>query len=263
MDKRKTGRSKFVQTILAAMLATVSASGWAQVANTATGPNKIYIEQVGNTNTITLEQVGGTNGIGGTASTNGAWDAPSSSNYATITGSSNILAMLQHGDNNLGQYNIRGNNNNYSSTVTGSGNKTKLDIGDVNNASNLRNLITEIITGDNNTVKQTVIGNDITSTLTILGNTNEIIKELKSTNGVSDINITGGNNKLDIQQVDASGSNGHNLKQVIIGDYNSIVTQQQGTNDTTVDIKTTGSHNTITVRTSSSAIISPVTAVAR
>ena len=47
------------------------------------------------------------------------------------------------------------------------------------------------------------------------------------------------------------------------GNYNSISTQQQGSNDTTVNIKTTGNHNTITVRTSSSSIASPVSAVAR
>jgi hypothetical protein len=47
------------------------------------------------------------------------------------------------------------------------------------------------------------------------------------------------------------------------GDYNSTTVQQQGFNDTTVNIATTGSHNTITVRTSSAAIASPATAIAR
>jgi hypothetical protein len=47
------------------------------------------------------------------------------------------------------------------------------------------------------------------------------------------------------------------------GDYNSITTQQQGFNDTTVNIKTTGDHNTITVRTSSTSIVNPVSAIAR
>lgn len=253
----------FTKTVITVLLASIAASGWAQVSNTATGPNKVYIEQIGSSNTITLEQVGGTNGIGGTASTNGAWDAPSSSNYATVTGNSNVIGITQRGNNNLGQYNVRGNNNNYTSSVTGSDNKTKLDIGDVNNASNLRNIVTETITGDSNTVKQAVIGNDIKSTLTITGNANEVTKELKSTNGTSDISITGNSNKLDIQQVDSAGANGHYLKQVIAGDYNSVVTQQQGNNDTSVDIKATGSHNTITVRTSSSSIVGPSTAVAR
>jgi len=76
--------------------------------------------------------------------------------------------------------------------------------------------------------------------------------------------ITGDNNKLDIEQLDASGANGHNLKKVIQGNTNSIVTQQQGINDTTIDIKATGDSNTITIRTSSaSTIANPKTAVAR
>jgi hypothetical protein len=63
--------------------------------------------------------------------------------------------------------------------------------------------------------------------------------------------------------VDAAGANGHYLKQVVAGDFNSVTTQQQGSNDTTVDIRATGSHNTITVRTSSSTIASPATAIVR
>jgi hypothetical protein len=258
MNTRMTGVSKLSSKLLTAcVLSTLAWSTVTVAQSAATGPNKVYIEQVGNTNTITIEQVGGTNSIGGTANA-----TPSSTNYATITGSSNVLAMVQTGDNNLGQYNIKGSNNTYTSTVTGTGNKTKLNAGD-QNTNTLRSVITETISGDDNTVIQTVVGSDITSTLAITGNTNEVTKVLKSTNGISDISITGGNNKLDIEQVDASGANGHNLKQFIAGDYNSIVTQQQGTNDTTVDIKTTGSHNTITVRTSSSAIVTPGTAVAR
>ena len=63
--------------------------------------------------------------------------------------------------------------------------------------------------------------------------------------------------------VDAAGAGGHYLKQVIAGDFNSVSTQQQGSNDTTVDIRATGSHNTITVRSSSGIIANPITAIAR
>lgn len=224
----------------------------------ATGPNKVYIEQLGNSNTVTIDQTGGTNNVGGISNT-----TPSSSNYATINGSSNLLALAQTGNNNLAQYHIRGNNNVYTSTTVGSNNKTYLNVGDSSNPNNLRNTITETITGDSNTIIQNVIGNDIVSTLSVTGNTNEVTKELKSSRGTSDITILGNNNKLDIQQLDSAGAAGHYLKQEVTGDYNSIVTQQQGSNDTTVDIKTTGSHNTITVRSSNAAIVGPMTAVAR
>lgn len=227
-------------------------------AQTATGPNNVYIEQIGNTNAITIEQVGGTNNIGGVDNT-----TPSDTNYATITGNTNTVTVTQTGDNNLGQYNIRGNDNTYTSTVTGQNNNSKLTVGTVDNPTNLRNTVTETVTGDNNTVVQVVIGNDINSTLSITGNTNEVNKELKSTRGVSNIVVLGSNNKLDAQQLDTAGAVGHNLQQTVTGDFNSIVTQQQGTNDTTVDIQTTGNHNTITVRSSSGVIVGPLTAVAR
>lgn len=253
------------------MLAFVSTVAFA-VDNTATGPNKVYIEQIGNTNTITIEQVGGTNnvgGINGTTSVSGSDhltthtpDAPSSLNYATVNGNTNVLALTQTGNNNSAQYNIKGNQNTYTSTVVGNGNKTKLKAGDANTA-NLRNTITEAITGNTNLSIQTLLGNDITSSTTVTGNNNEITQDLKSSNGSSTNAITGHNNVVFTEQLDSAGANGHVLNNVIAGDYNSVMTQQQGSNDTTVDIKTTGDHNTITVRTSSSAIVNPVTAIAR
>ena len=75
--------------------------------------------------------------------------------------------------------------------------------------------------------------------------------------------VTGSYNVMNFQQTDAAGANGHVLVNTVSGDYNSITTQQQGTNDTTVNINTTGSHNTITVRTSSATIVSPGLAIAR
>jgi hypothetical protein len=108
-----------------------------------------------------------------------------------------------------------------------------------------------------------MIGNNITSSTVLLGSSNQVTKELKSSNGTSDIDVTGNSNIFNIQQVDAAGANGHYLKQVVAGDFNSVTTQQQGSNDTTVDIRATGSHNTITVRTSSGTIASPATAIVR
>ena len=228
-----------------------------QVLTPSTGPNTVYVEQLGSSNVVTIEQVGGSNKVGGTANT-----TPSDTNYATINGSSNTVTVTQTGDSNLSQYNIKGNNNAYSSTLTGTGNTTTMTMGS-QSTNTLRSSATEVILGSNNTVLQNIIGNDINSLLNITGNYNEVTKNLLSSNGSSSVTISGGNNKIDAQQTDAAGSGGHVLVQNIVGDYNSIVTQQQGTNDTTVNIATNGSHNAITVRTSSSAIVLPVTAVAR
>jgi hypothetical protein len=110
---------------------------------------------------------------------------------------------------------------------------------------------------------QTVVGSDITSTTTIGGNSNQVVKELKSTNGTSTLSITGNSNVIDAQQVDSAGASGHALTQVVAGSFNSITTQQQGFNDTTINTRTTGDNNTITIRTSSATITNSKTAVAR
>jgi hypothetical protein len=241
-------------------------------ADNATNPNLVYIEQVGNTNTITIEQVGGTNNVGGSNGnisvsnsdniTTLTPDAPSSLNYGSINGSSNTATITQHGTNNWAQYNIKGGNNQYTSAVSGNDNMSKLLLGDAN-TNNLRNIISETITGNTNLILQTLLGSDITSTIVTTGNSNQITNNLKSANGKSNIAIAGNTNILIDEQLDSAGAFGHDLKQYIAGDYNSNIVQQQGTNDTTVDIRTTGDHNTVTVRTSSSAIVNPQTAIAR
>lgn len=244
---------------------------FAALATDATGPNKVYIEQVGNSNLITIEQVGGTNSVGGTAGsvavdTDGVSTltvtAASSTNYGTITGSSNQVTITQHGDANSAQYNIKGGQNVYSSTVTGNGNQTKLSIGDTN-TNGLRNNVSESITGNTNMLITNMVGSDNTMSTTIGGNSNQITNTVTTSNADITHTISGGNNVLNAQQIDAAGSAGHSLTTYTSGNYNSITTQQQGTNDTTIDIKTTGDHNTITVRSSSSTIATPVSAIAR
>jgi hypothetical protein len=272
MEQRIKGAGKLSRKVLTILaLAAIPMSGIA-VAQSATGPNKVYIEQVGNTNTITIEQVGGTNNVGGT---NGVItvaslthlttllpEAPSSSNYATISGNNNILGITQTGNNNSAQYNIKGNNNTYSSTVTGNDNQTNLRMGDANTNTTLSH-VSETISGDTNTIIQTVVGNNINSTTSINGNNNQVTNSLLSTNGSVSNTIQGSFNVIDSQQIDSAGANGHQLVLNTIGSYNSITTQQQGFNDTTVNIATNGSNNTITVRSSSAAIVDPKTAIAR
>ena len=52
---------KSLISLVALMFVT---SAWA--VDATTGPNSVYVEQIGNTNTVTIEQVGGTNTVGGT-----------------------------------------------------------------------------------------------------------------------------------------------------------------------------------------------------
>jgi hypothetical protein len=280
MKNRMTGGSGLSRKLLTVMLLSYATISGAQ---TATGPNKVYIEQVGSSNTITIEQVGGSNNVGGitgtssvsTASGQGVTpvvyggittltpDAPSSTNYGTITGSTNTVNITQTGNANSSQYNIRGSNNSYTTNMLGNGNQTRLTIGRVDSATNSQNVITEQILGNNNMIIQDLVGSTITTNTVLDGDNNQVTSSLLSSRG-SVSNVANGNsNVFNIQQMDAAGANGHVLAMMTTGDYNSITTQQQGTNDTTVNIQTQGSNNTITVRTSSSTIVSPATAIAR
>ena len=238
----------------------------------STGVNNVYIEQVGNANTIVIDQIGGGNNVGGTtlnvpllySSSNTITQfvpaAASSTNYATITGNSNQVTLSHTGDTNWAQYNISGANNIYSSTIKGNQNQTLLNIG-LGTPVNA-NVVTETITGDLNYIIQSLTKGNIHSTIDITGSNNEVTTRLNSTNGVVDTTVVGGFNSVINEQDD--GGIGHQLTQNITGSYNSVVTQQQGTNDSMIDIHTIGDHNTITVRsTNASSIVNSNTAVSR
>lgn len=249
---------KIIKTLVLASMMLFGGQTYAQTVLPVIGPNKVFIEQVGSHNVVTIEQVGTGNLVGGVAS-----GGPSSSNYGTITGSNNTLSMTQTGDMNKAQYNLLASDSWYTSTISGSSNETKLTIGDINNANNLRVRVTETVTGDQNKIIQNIIGSDIISNITITGDQNEVNKNLLSAMGQSDLTVSGNNNKFDVEQTGIGGAAGHKVTQNITGDFNSIVTQQQGSNDTIINIAVNGGHNTITVRTSSVAIVNPMTAVAR
>jgi len=271
MKKVMTGGCGLSRKLLTVMLLSFATISGAQ---TATGPNKVYIEQVGSSNTITIEQVGGTNNVGGVTNTvatavSGTGittltpDAPSATNYGTITGSTNAVNITQTGNANSSQYNIRGSNNQYTTNMLGNSNQTRLTIGNPNNATNTNNVISEQIIGDSNTIIQDIVGSYINSTTQLYGDSNQVTSSLTSSRGTVTNTVNGNSNVFNIQQMDAAGANGHVLAMMTTGDFNSITTQQQGSNDTTVNIQTQGSNNTITVRTSSSTIVSPATAIAR
>ena len=103
----------------------------------------------------------------------------------------------------------------------------------------------------------------MSTTVNTGGNNNQVTNTVTTSNADITHTITGSSNIVNAQQIDAAGSAGHSLTNTITGSYNSITTQQQGTNDTTINMATTGDHNTITIRSSSSAIATPATAIAR
>lgn len=240
-----------------------------------TGTNNVYIEQLGNSNTIIIDQIGGTNNVGGTTLvspisygddniiTAFVPSAAASTNYATITGNTNQVTLNQTGDGNWAQYNITGNNNIYSSLITGMQNQTLLTIGVVGTPSST-NIVNETVSGDTNFIIQSLTNDNIHSTIAITGDSNQITTRLNSKNGINTTTVIGNFNSF-INEQDKGGV-GHQLTQLITGDFNSVVTQQQGLNDSVIDINTTGNKNTITVHSTNDAtlgIIGEKSAVAR
>ena len=238
----------------------------------STGVNNVYIEQVGNANTITIDQIGGANNVSGTTlnipllygadNTITAFvpAAASSSNYATITGNSNQVTISHTGDNNWAQYNISGANNIYNSTVTGNQNQTLINMGSSGAVNG--NIVTETIAGDLNYIIQNLTKGSIHSTIDVTGSNNQVTTRLNSTNGVVTTTVDGGFNNFINEQDD--GGVGHQLTQMVVGSFNSFVTQQQGTNDSMINISTTGDNNTITVHsTNGASIVNSITAVSR
>lgn len=256
----KNNNNKFQLTIIAMILGAMSSGAFAvsAVPQAATGENLVYIEQIGSSNTVEIEQVGGTNKVGGTDSA-----TPSATNYATINGSSNQVYVKQTGDNNTNQYVVLGDSNRYTSIVTGYDNVMKFNIGGANAAVNLRNVTTDTVTGDTNNITQTIVGNDNASTTTFSGNRNTFTRSILTSHSTSNVSVSGNDNQITSQMIDTAGANGHSLAMSVTGDYNTYAIQQQGTNDTTVNINTVGGHNTVSVRTSSSTIVGAVTATAR
>jgi hypothetical protein len=260
------GVGGFSRNLIAAAVIAICGTAAAQ-----TGPNKVYLEQIGNSNTITVEQVGATNNVGGTAgnvSVDGTGvttltpSTPSTANYATVTGSNNTVSLNQTGSNNSAQYNITGSNNAYTSNITGDNNQTRLVMGSGNATANY-NTVTETVAGNNNLIMQNVQASNVISTTSITGSTNQVTKDLQSNRGTSNVTIGGNNNVITAEQTGVAGANGHSLINTVSGDFNSITTQQQGGVDTTVNLQTTGSFNTITVRSSDAAIVNPKTAIQR
>ena len=238
----------------------------------STGVNNVYIEQMGNANTITIDQIGGANNVSGTTlnvpllygadNTITAFvpAAASSSNYATITGNSNQVTISHTGDNNWAQYAISGANNIYNSTFKGNQNQTLLNIGPTTAVNG--NIVNETVTGDLNYVIQNLTKGSIHSTIDVTGSNNQVTTRLNSTNGVVDTTVNGGFNTFTNEQDD--GGVGHQLTQIVTGSYNSIITQQQGTNDSVINISTNGDHNTITIHsTNGASIVNSITAVSR
>lgn len=202
--------------------------------------NSVYIDQVGSNSTITMTQTG-SNNILGTQNAN-----------TILHGNSQVITISQVGANNTGNFNIQGNSSNVTSNISGNLNTVTVNCGTAPSSSCADTLIEANATGNNNTLNVTA-GSKSVAKINIDGDTNSATINSSTSNllgAKSQIDITGGNsNIVNVSQSGPAGANGFDAKIDIVGGSNTVGVTQNGTIDSTVNIKTVGSSNTITVTT--------------
>ena len=202
--------------------------------------NNVYIDQVGSGSTITLNQQGSNNEIGNETT-------------ATILhGNGQTVSISQVGSGNTHKVNVEGTNSNINSTVTGDNNTTTINCGASPSTSCNDTAITATVTGGGNTSNITA-GAKSTISAVVSGSTNNTTINSATTNLLgarADVKETGDSNVVNVQQAGPAGSNGFDTKVDVNGSSNNVAVTQNGTIDSTVNIKSVGSNNNITVTTS-------------
>lgn len=169
-----------------------------------------------------------------------------------LYGNSQVITITQIGANNTGNFNIQGNSSNVTSNITGNLNTVTVDCGTTPSASCNDTLIEANATGNNNVLNVTA-GAKSTAKININGDTNTATINSATTNllgAKSQIDIAGGNsNTVNVSQSGPAGANGFDAKIDITGGSNTVGVTQNGTIDSTVNIKTVGSGNSITIAT--------------
>jgi len=199
--------------------------------------NNVYIDQVGSGSTITLNQQGSNNEIG------------NDTTATTLHGNGQTVSISQVGSGNTNKVNVQGANSVINSTVTGDNNNTTVACGAAPSSSCNDTAITANISGNSNNTSITA-GSKSTVTAEINGSTNNTTVESKTTNlmgAIVGVKETGDSNVVNINQNGPAGANGFISKVEVTGASNNVAVTQSGTTDSTVNIKSTGSNNSIAV----------------
>jgi hypothetical protein len=199
--------------------------------------NNVYIDQVGSGSTITLNQQGSNNEIG------------NDTTATTLHGNGQTVSISQVGSGNTNKVNVQGANSVINSTVTGDNNNTTVACGAAPSSSCNDTAITANISGSSNNTSITA-GSKSTVTAEINGSTNNTTVESKTTNlmgAIVGVKETGDSNVVNINQNGPAGANGFISKVEVTGASNNVAVTQSGTTDSTVNIKSTGSNNSISV----------------
>ena len=205
----------------------------------AQSQNTVYIDQIGDSSTIDVTQTGANNVVGTELS------------KSIFRGNSQIVTISQIGSNNNSVFNIQGGGANLTSNVTGSFNTVNASCGAAPVTSCTDTVITANINGNTNTVDITA-GAKSLATVDATGDNNTVGINSSTTNLLgarARVTTTGGNgNTISVSQSGTAGLNGFDATVDITGGSNTIGVTQSGTVDSTVNIKSVGSNNTITVR---------------
>jgi hypothetical protein len=272
MEKRIKGAGKLSRKLLTTLVLTgmlTPGFSWAV-------DNSIYIDQTGDYANITMEQDGSSNTIKGIR----AGSPGATTDAAVIKGDGVGINVKQTGNSNtlsLGvdtikdsatgsaattiDYQVSGGNNvgiidlNAAGTVganvstslaitqTQGGNYANVNILGARNASSVTQ------SGGDARYTTTVNANDTTQAITTSGGTdNRVVTNLTSDRGSVVVSAVGAGNRVEVSQADG-GAVGHSASIDIFGSFNSVTTSQSNAIDTAINVKSTGSHNTISVIT--------------
>jgi hypothetical protein len=207
------------------------------LASVAHAQNSVYIDQIGNNSTIDVTQTGIDNVLG------------NNTNKAVFYGDSQGVTISQIGSYNTSVMNVQGNGTTLSSLVTGDSNQVNVSCGNTGPLCN-QSAITASATGDQNTINITG-GAKSTLGASVTGSNNTVNVTSTTTNlngATATVTQTGGDtNNITVTQNGPAGLNGFQARVDVTGGGNVIGVTQGGTVDSTVNIKSAGSNNNITV----------------
>ena len=272
MKKRIKGAGKLSRKLLTTLvLAGMLTPGYSWAVD-----NSIYIDQTGDYANITMEQDGSSNTIKGIR----AGSPGATTDAAVIKGDQVGINIKQTGSSNtlsLGVDTIKDSANGSAATsinyqVSGGNNVGIIDLNAAGTASanvstslaitqtqggnyanvnilGARNASTVTQAGGDARYTTTVNANDTTQTINTSGGTdNRVTTNLTGDKGSVVVATVGGGNRVDVTQ-DSGGAVGHSVSIDIFGSFNSVTTSQSSAIDTAINVKSTGSHNTIGITT--------------
>jgi hypothetical protein len=203
----------------------------------STGPNKVYIEQIGDASNIILNQTGQSNRIGTTDQTR-----------LLLQGNNQTVTVTQTGNQNTVEGQIK-TADNVDSTITQTGdqNTVTLDQGDSVSVAGSTQTIT--VTGNLNTATltqgNTSSSTDAVQTIAITGDQNAYTSVINADDVVNSVAVVGDSNTVSMLQ---NGHSGKNVELNVTGNSNTHTIQQKSTlNVDTLKINTTGNSSTVAV----------------